>query len=147
MAHPPGYDEWFTPSAFVQALGAFDLDPCAGPMAHAAENWTEGGLEKEWRGRVWLNPPFSNIQPWIKKLQAHGNGIVLIQARVKTRWVLNLIADAGAILLPTGRVYFTRPNRPPSELPSGILLAAFGAENVEALKESGLGMVLRPISL
>jgi hypothetical protein len=45
----------------------FDVDPCAGINSHvrAREYYFEQGLERPWRGRVWLNPPYSKIEPWI----------------------------------------------------------------------------------
>lgn len=61
-------NEWGTPWAVVeQAMGmlaieGFDLDPAAtADNAKAANHYTkeDNGLEKEWFGHVWLNPPFS----------------------------------------------------------------------------------------
>ena len=56
-------DEWYTPPTVPQSLGVFDLDPAAAPMLHAREKWGPGvdGLAREWQGRVWLNPPYSNV--------------------------------------------------------------------------------------
>jgi hypothetical protein len=59
-----GKDEWLTPPPLIQALGEFDLDPCAPikrPWDMAKNHYTieDDGLEKDWFGRVWLNPPVS----------------------------------------------------------------------------------------
>lgn len=57
-------DEWYTPKEIIDALGEFDLDPCA-PMrplwrtARVMYNKEQDGLKQEWEGRVWLNPPYS----------------------------------------------------------------------------------------
>src|SRR5690606_12697858 len=69
-------DEWYTPPEIPQALGPFDLDPCAGPMNHAARNIRkpECGLSMKWTGRVWLNPPYSNVHDWLAKLIDHNDG-------------------------------------------------------------------------
>ena len=55
-------DEWYTPKEIIDALGKFDLDPCAPvkPLWQTAEtmyNKNHDGLTKDWVGRVWLNPP------------------------------------------------------------------------------------------
>lgn len=63
-------DEWYTPSAYVEAarrvMGQIDLDPASCPLANltvrAESIFTraDDGLRYEWRGRVWLNPPYGN---------------------------------------------------------------------------------------
>ena len=54
-------DEWLTPPHVLQALGTFNLDPCAPinrPWEMAEQHYTvhDNGLQKPWNGRVWLNP-------------------------------------------------------------------------------------------
>ena len=57
--------EWYTPKYIIEALGDdFDLDPCA-PYNNwytAKKSYTkeDNGLLKEWFGRVFLNPPYTN---------------------------------------------------------------------------------------
>src|ERR1035438_10355266 len=60
-------DEFYTPDPIVDALGAFDLDPCAGPKSHAKRNVRkpECGLTMDWSGRVWMNPPYWRIHDWL----------------------------------------------------------------------------------
>lgn len=48
----------------------WDLDVAADEESHWAASWytTESnGLLQQWRGRVWCNPPFSDIAPWVAK--------------------------------------------------------------------------------
>lgn len=57
-------DEWYTPKEIIDALGKFDLDPCApiNPLWKTATqmyNKNDDGLIQQWKGRVWLNPPYS----------------------------------------------------------------------------------------
>jgi hypothetical protein len=56
-------NDWLTPRYILDALGKFDLDPCAAldqPWATARRPLTvkDDGLKKPWVGRVWLNPPY-----------------------------------------------------------------------------------------
>lgn len=100
-------DIWLTPLNLVQGLGEFDLDPC-GELDHptARTIYTENGLEKDWFGRVWLNPPYSNLAPWLEKLYVHGNGIALVFARTDTTWGQKFMPLASSIFFPKGRIWF-----------------------------------------
>ena len=94
-------DEWLTPPHVLDALGAFDLDPCAPidrPWPTAKEHYTimDDGFSKEWSGRVWCNPPYGlQAANWLNRLANHGTGTALIFARTETRMffkeVLSLI--------------------------------------------------------
>ena len=60
-------DEWYTPKEIIDALGEFDLDLCApaNPLWQTAKvmyNKNVDGLKQEWKGRVWLNPPYSRME-------------------------------------------------------------------------------------
>lgn len=70
-------DEWYTPKEILEALGPFDLDPCAPlvPLWNTAAvmyNKNDDGLSKQWSGRVWLNPPYSRplINRFIEKMSS-----------------------------------------------------------------------------
>ncbi len=83
-------DEWVTPRYITDSLGGFDLDPCMSVGSHlkpiANINYCYGGLEREWYGRVWCNPPYGkHTFVWLKRLADHGSGIALIFARTETR--------------------------------------------------------------
>ena len=78
-------DEWYTPKEILDALGKFDLDPCAPirplwPTAEVMYDQNIDGLSQIWEGRVWLNPPYSRplIELFVRKLAEHGNGIALL---------------------------------------------------------------------
>lgn len=85
-------DEWYTPREIIEALGEFDLDPCAPikPLWHTAKimyNKADDGLTKDWVGRVWLNPPYPRplIEQFVKRLAEHGNGIALLFNRCDSK--------------------------------------------------------------
>ncbi|MDR0672754.1 MAG: phage N-6-adenine-methyltransferase [Zoogloeaceae bacterium] len=57
----PATHDWLTPPEILDALGEFDLDPCASefqPWRTAKKQFTirDNGLTREWEGRVWCNP-------------------------------------------------------------------------------------------
>src|ERR1700689_3554993 len=88
-------DEWYTPPDVFEALGCrFDLDVSspgrdATPWIPAARFLTASGLESEWSGLVWMNPPFggrNGIAPWLEKFFAHRNGIALTPDRTSAPW-------------------------------------------------------------
>ena len=68
-------DVWLTPPNIIEALGKFDLDPCCptGMKWKTANKFysldnNENGLSLPWQGRIWLNPPYSNWGPFMKKI-------------------------------------------------------------------------------
>ena len=80
--------EWYTPPYIIEALGNdFDLDPCAPKKdwytAKKCFTKEDDGLVQDWKGFVFLNPPYSNptIKLFMGKLSEHNNGIALIYAR------------------------------------------------------------------
>lgn len=139
-------DEWYTPTRIVSALGPFDLDPCAGPMNHAKRNIRHPeacGLAAEWSGRVWLNPPYSNVPEWLAKFMAHGNGVALVNARPETRWFQRLVAHSAAVLWLRGRIQFDMPEGPSKHTTVGSVLVAYGDNNAAALLSSAIpGVVM-----
>lgn len=142
-------DEWLTPPDLLAHLGSFDLDPCAPinpPWQTAARTFTtlDNGLQQEWAGRVWMNPPYGlEAALWLEKLAAHGNGMALIFARTETKMFFDHVwAKADALLFLRGRLYFHHVNGDRAAANSGApsVLIAYGAENVECLrKNAGMG--------
>lgn len=140
---------WLTPPELVRRLGVvFDLDPCAAPnpapFVHALENWSQpeiDGLLEDWKGRVWLNPPYGRETPkWLEKMAAHKNGIVLVFDCAGARyWHQFVWPLASAVLFLSGHIKFRFPDGRKSTgaaFPSALI--AYGAENVEALRRCGL---------
>jgi hypothetical protein len=149
-------DEWLTPPEIIKALGEFTLDPCAPivrPWETAEKHFTinDNGLEKEWKGRIWCNPPYGlEASKWLKKLTEHGNGIALIFARTETKmffeWVWN---NATAVKFIEGRLYFHHVDGSRAKANAGApsVLIAYGNENAETLKNCEIkGKFLRLVN-
>ena len=87
-----------------------------------------------------MNPPFSKVTPWIEKFLTHKNGIALVNF-AKSKWLDRLWIEAEAILvLPSNHKFMTADG-----VLKGILMpcviVAMGEENVDNLKNSGLGQI------
>lgn len=59
-------------ASIEQRFGTFDLDAAA--AAHNAKcdryfTVADNALEQPWRGKVWCNPPYSNLGAWVQKAQ------------------------------------------------------------------------------
>lgn len=141
-------ETWLTPPHILQALGAFDLDPCAAPLprpwATAKKHYAlpeMNGLSKPWTGRIWLNPPYGlNMKLWLNRLALHGNGVALIYVRTDTDiWQKIVFSTASAIFFLKRRLFFYKKDGHRKQAaPAPSALVAFGKKNSEALKKSGL---------
>ena len=130
-------DTWLTPRQIITELGPFDTDPCCPevmPWTTAANMITpeQDGLKSEWTGRVWLNPPYSNCEPWMERMAAHkGGGIALIPFRVENRWFQRWVLQcAHGFFLPEKKMTFRKSdgNRG-SRSTFPVVFACYGAEN------------------
>lgn len=148
-------DEWYTPKEIIDALGEFDLDPCA-PMrplwrtARVMYNKEQDGLKQKWEGRVWLNPPYSRptIEHFITRMVEHNNGIALLFNRLDNKMFQDVVfPKAKGILFMKGRIKFHREDGTIGESPGcGSILVAFGEENAETLRSSNIEDVFHKIS-
>lgn len=144
-------DDWLTPPSIIDALGPFDLDPCAckGMPWQTAETMltpADNGWGCGWSGRVWLNPPYGPVAgQWLRRLAEHGNGIALVFARTETAmfhdWVWPF---ADALLFLRGRLNFHYPSGERASKNSGgpSVLIAYGDANAEALRNCGIAGAL-----
>lgn len=135
-----------TPKWIIDALGPFDLDPCAAdprPWKCARENWTTDGL-RGWDPEkfIWLNPPFNRYEValWLHALAAHRNGIALLHARTETDWFRPCWQHASGILFMDRRISFYSPQGVEHPANSGAppVLVAFGPLALDRLRKSGI---------
>ena len=78
-------DDHYTPKWVFDLLQLqFDLDvsapPGGIPWIPAKRYFTlqDDGLAQPWEGLVWMNPPYSNAEPWVNRFVEHSNGIALL---------------------------------------------------------------------
>lgn len=138
-----GTDTYLTPPNLIESLGEFDLDPCCpdkmewktAKIMYSIERG-EDGLVLPWRGRVWLNPPYLNWVPFVKKLKEHGNGVALIFTRTETKGFFNHIwYDADSLLFLKKRVKFIRDGSVASA-PIASVMVAFGKNNTSSFERA-----------
>ena len=154
--------EWYTPAEYIEAaryvLGEFDLDPASNDSAQklvkAARYFTkeDNGLEREWQGRVWLNPPYAQplIMDFVSKMVAERKAgrvtgaVMLTNNSADTAWFHEAAQTADAFCLTRGRIKFYKPGGETSAPTQGQTFFYFG-DNVEAFtrrfKEIGFVVV------
>ena len=120
-------DNYATPKKFYSQINAeygFTFDPC--PYKH---DFSWNGLEVDWNGNIYCNPPYSSIEPFIEKGIAEirkGNAkkiVYLIPVRSDTKYWHNLIMKfASEIIFVQGRLNF---NDSKSHAPFPCVLIVF----------------------
>ena len=132
-------DEWATPPEFVAALeaefGAFDLDPCAREATAKAPVYyalADDGLAQPWQGNVFVNPPYSKPEPWIRKAMAEVEAdraaqvILLLPAATDVGWFHELLLPYANLRFVRGRLRFLGWQGTPIGSPTaGSLIARF----------------------
>jgi phage N-6-adenine-methyltransferase len=119
-----GNDEWYTPPQYIElartVLGEIDLDPASCAKAQETVRAKQffdkqhDGLSQEWRGRVWLNPPYSRalIGPFVTKMveeRIAGRvtaGIMLAHSYTDPAWFHTAVEVADALCFTRGRIKF-----------------------------------------
>jgi len=134
---------WLTPPDWIKRLGPFDTDPCCPPVMPwrtATQMYDTRGLERQWKGMVWLNPPFGRESThWMKKMREHNNGIALLAARTETAMFFNSVWPfASAILFVRKRPHFYDANGQRAPFNSGvpIVLISYGKEARKRLSKN-----------
>ena len=105
--HYQGTDERYTPPWLLARVTAFLgpdwFDPCPRSYGNAP---AVNGLAIPWQGRVFCNPPYSRMGPWVAKFcgEPFREGLLLTLANTDTRWFQPLFDFT--ILFPQGRICF-----------------------------------------
>lgn len=117
-------DDFLTPPELVLAMGEFDLDPCSSsrqhvPLARREYKYPhDNGLLLPWSGAVFCNPPFSELQSWIDRFILHGDGVLLVPARIEVSWFWKLWHSCDGFFFTKGRVKYLCPQ---GKSPPGFL--------------------------
>ena len=102
-------DEWYTPLEYIElarlVMGSINMDPASNAIAQqwikAAIYYTakQNGLAQEWKGCVWLNPPYGGqVSQWVEKaIEEHKKGnvsqaILLVRPAAGSAWYQRLSA-------------------------------------------------------
>lgn len=162
VAHNSGENEWYTPAAIVEAarhvMGGIDTDPASCALANETVKARQffdmeaNGLEQQWRGRVWINPPYAQplIEQFITKLIDEldagrvEQACVLVNNGTETAWGQSLLATADAVCFPRSRIRFIDRNGRPGGAPlqGQMIVYVGGAPQVFAEVFAPIGRVL-----
>lgn len=148
-------NEWYTPIRLIdileEAVGRFDLDPCAETdvpklaRSRAAVCYSEkdNGLSKPWFGAVFVNPPYGRgIAKWVKKCRTeYEDGraetvIALLASRTDTAWWHDHIEGKAMTFFLRGRLKFG-DGKNSAPFPSAIVVWGYDSELnlADALKQ------------
>ena len=136
----PG-DEWYTPKWLFDALGiVYSIDVCSPPdrthvSVPAEQHYTidDDGLAQPWHGTVWCNPPYSDPEPWARRIVDHGDGLLLVHMPMNAAWCVDVWHACAGIRLFQA-LEFVRPDGNRQRPGYWLQLAAFGDTAAEALQ-------------
>jgi hypothetical protein len=156
-------NEWYTPPRFIslarEVLGEIDIDPAstaeAQKIVRARQYFDkyQNGLAQYWRGRVWLNPPYSRqlIGKFIGKLLMEWEAgrisacIALTHSYTDSLWFHDAASAACAMCFTQGRIQFYDPGGTIANATQGQIFFYYGAE-FESFKDKfeRIGSIVRP---
>jgi len=137
-------NDHYTPKWIFDLLGVeFDLDVASPPggvsWIPAKKYFTQfdDGLGQIWTGLVWCNPPYSNILPWVHRLNDHRNGIALLP-HTKGAWRREIWKHADGIVEwdHLNEIKFLHNGKEKTIMPT-TFLAAWGDIGISAIKKVG----------
>lgn len=150
-------DEWYTPKYIFDAMDAsFTVDVASPnppiPWVPAGQFLWADSLSFDWRGFVWMNPPFgarNGLVPWLKKFVTHANGVALVPDRTSAPWWQEFAPQMDLLLFVSPKIKFIGRDGLPGRSPAqGTVLMALGYEGRAALRnaaKAGLGVLAAPV--
>jgi len=150
--------KWDTPKSLVDDLAAifnWDWDVCASTdnVCHFYFDQTDNGLECDWEGLCWMNPPYGReIGKWVDKARQSAGSfldetavVCLVPARTDTKWWHDNVPFASLVVFIKGRLKFGNATNS-APFPSAFVV--FGQlEPAQVAKLSSYGISYRKITL
>ena len=115
MTEPKGYItkaksvHWGTPTHILERFEGY-FDPCPHPLPDF------NGLDIPWPNKVFINPPFKALKPWVKKIAEEHKGkeergdrhhfVLLMPARVDTKYFHEHVLPHAGVEFIKGRLKF-----------------------------------------
>lgn len=151
-------DEWYTPLWIIQRArlafqGDIDLDPASCEMANRTVQakryiaYPNNGLDAEWAGNVWINPPFSDSKTahFVDKvLESDCRWIMLCLAQASSKWWFKMWEAAESlVVLPKKGKFAVRFQRPNGEFQDIYFLIALFSNLTREEMDLGFGDIAR----
>lgn len=133
-------DLWATPQYIFDWLNEefhFEMDAAANENNYKCNffiNEAMNALIRNWSiyaRSIWLNPPYSNPYPWVKKAYEEslkgGTIVCLLPADISTKWFHEWVIGKAEIRLIQGRINFDNPTPGKYSAPKfGSMIAVYG---------------------
>ena len=149
IANNSGNQEHYTPRRFTDSarivMGSIDLDPASNEVANS---WIQAdtfyslenqGLDKEWTGNIWMNPPYDSksLKPLAAKLfnSDISQAIVLTNNNTDTKVGQEFLQWASAICLIAGRVKFMKPDGTENKTPLQGQIIYYKGKDTQMFKQ------------
>jgi phage N-6-adenine-methyltransferase len=147
-----GDNEWYTPAIYIEkvrrVLGCIDLDPASSEFAQnivkAKKYYTieTNGLDKDWKGNVFMNPPFGRaeinlfINKWVEEIKNKNikSTILLTNNFTDTSWFHNAAVISKLLCFTRGRVNFYKQEDTKSGSTNGQLFYYYG-DNLKGFQD------------
>ena len=161
-----GNNVWNTPPEYIvlarNVLGEIDVDPATNAVAQqwiqARKFYTreDDGLSKDWSGRVWLNPPYSqpDIYRFIEKLVTEVDkghvteAILLTHNYTDTRWFRLATSICTSLCCKRGRIRFTDINGKRCAPTQGQVFFYYGPRQMKFRQHfQEVGSIFCPVSV
>lgn len=115
-------------AANAKAARFFTLEPDPGkPGGVQADALHSSWWELSSTGLLWLNPPFANIGPWVKKCwdesQRGARIVVLVPASIGSNWFRDFVHQKAGVIGLNGRITFVGEEQP---YPKDCMLLHYG---------------------
>lgn len=154
-----GDQESYTPSIYIEAarevMGSIDLDPASNELAQktvrAKKYFTkeDNGLDKVWKGNIFLNPPYSHpeIKQFVDKLLTDlipgQQAILLTNNNTDTNFFHDAARIASSVCFTKGRINFVKNDGSLSSPTNGQVFFYFGKNKAKFIKAfSKFGIIM-----